>query len=691
MSGENQDPNAVDPTRNMGADTAAQAADGTVETNAPPTTTPDPNVANSVPAASSEGSSTQSSNSGNSVGGGLGDFQFDGIDLYDAIAKLSIFNSIESVKFSDGYNRKIDCFFVDKFNLTQEGCFHYIYGREVKSISINHTISSFGTTGSIEINDTNGSLTTIVERANNFYFVISVYNTANEDRIGNSSGFMPQPYVFDVEDITVKSPDGFPSKIYQLTLIDVISGALKKVSYGNFLLEYPAFVNSNNFVELYLSIIEYAAKIIYFSHNKQYKIDNKIYFVDDIADSINEFLKSVILKDLPISMTCFQLLNYIYKHAAKEIKIPSHFEGDNPGNVLIPLFLQEEIEDISSSYRTFFKRQVSKEITDKLSFPSKAGAPFSVEATLIRKGLYARNLLMPFELAFNDGQMASKSIIYENINPFVDEKFNILESEQIYSPSNGIVISPLEDTVDIPPDASITGFGWKNLALIADTPSGGSNMLIYFNWIYEFYKAVFLNDKNSILKSKLQKFIVPANDPHFHMLETSNLTGGDAESFAKINANTIVLKSTDTLKEALYHVGRSLKSYVMLNSLFGFKIKGDILRHPGEIIKINSSVKSIEDESPAGVVGGAEATVNKFVLAFTNSVTHLFNGNQFKDLIYATKICVIEGKDYQKSLTDNAVGDSTTQNNTSNTSSGSNSQPATNTAPTDTSTTSSTT
>lgn len=666
MSGENQDPNASNPTQNMGASTAAAAADGTVATAPPPAATPDSNVANSVPAATDSSSGGTAGASGGSGAGGLGDFQFDGKDLYDSLAKLSIFNAVESVKFSDGYNRKIDCFFVDKFNLTQEGCFHYVYGREVKSISINHNISSFGVTASVEINDTNGSLTTVVERANNFYFVVSIYNAGDEDISGNSSGFMPQPYVFDVEDITVKSPDGFPSKIYQISLIDIISGALKKVSYGNFLLEYPAFVNSNNFVELYLTIIEYAAKIIYYSHNKQYNIDNKIYFVDDIADSINEFLKSVILKDLPISMSCYQLLNYIYKHAAKEIQIPSHFEGDNPGNVLIPLFLQEEIEDISGSYRDFFKRNVSKEITDKLNFPATSGAPFNVNATLIRKGLYARNLLMPFELAFNSGSAGGKSIIYENINPFVDEKFNILASEKIYNPSNGIVISPLEDTVDIPPDASITGFGWKNLALIADTPNGSGNMLIYFNWIYEFYKAVFLNDKNSVLKEKLKKFISPANDPHFHMMEISNLTGGDAETFAKINANTIVLKSTDTLKEALYHVGRTLKSYIMLNSLFGFKIKGDILRHPGEIIKINSAVKAVEDESPAGIIGGTDAASNKFVLAFTNSVTHNFNGNQFNDLIYATKICVIEGENYQKSLTDNAVGDSSgAQNNSS--------------------------
>ena len=97
-----------------------------------------------------------------------------------------------------------------------------------------------------------------------------------------------------------------------------------------------------------------AIDIVYDKLNKQlrkYKIDCSINFIEDMADSINEFLKSVIFKDLSQSMNCYDLLNYIYKHAAKEIQIPSHFTGEKPGNVLIPLFLQDEVEDIKLKYR----------------------------------------------------------------------------------------------------------------------------------------------------------------------------------------------------------------------------------------------------------------------------------------------------------------------------------------------------
>jgi hypothetical protein len=164
-------------------------------------------------------------------------------------------------------------------------------------------------------------------------------------------------------------------------------------------------------------------------------------------------------------------------------------------------------------------------------------------------------------------------------------------------------------------------------------------MLVYWNCIYEFYKSAFLNEKESILGKKLGKNISPNIDPHFHVMESAKLTGGDAETFAKINANTIVLGSSNPLQEALYHVGRSIKSYIFMNAMFGFRIKGSIFRHPGEIIKINSGVKDIEEESATAVIGGLEAMSNNFVLAYTTSISHIFNGGNYENLVYANKIC----------------------------------------------------
>ena len=587
---------------------------------------------------------------------------FEGKDLIDTIAKLSNFNYIESTAFADGFSRKIDCFFVPKTTLNQNGCFHYIYGREVVSITISQTVSSYGISGKVEINDTLGSLSTIAEFSPNYYFAISIFNITEEDN-GVSKGYMTQPYVFEIEECIPKSPDGSPSKVYQFKLKDIISSTLGKVGYGNLLLEYPGFVNLENFCDVYNTILDYAGKIINIVHNKKYYVDCTVNFIEGNADSYNELLKSVIFKELDISMDCYSLLNYIYRHAAKEIKIPEQFNGDNPGNVLIPLLLQDEIEDIRSAYRKYFNRRVTKKIIDNITFES-AESPYTTNASYIRRALYAKNILMPFELAFNSAGKKTnyKSIIYENINPLRDRNDAILESEKIYFPMNGYVFSPIEDAVDIPPNGANIGLGWKNLALISDSPDGSNNLLVYFNWIYEYYLDVFLNRNRSHIATKLKEFITPATDPHFHVMETHlGLTGKeedpDAQMFAKMNANTIILKSSDPIKEALYHVGRTIKSYIMNNSLYGFKIKGDLLRHPGEIIKINSPTKNIDEYTAVSIVGGLSAAANNHILAYTNSIIHIFEGNTFKDLIYCNKICNINAEGYEKAISDEKAGD----------------------------------
>lgn len=627
---------------------AATKSDETITLSSIAAPSVDSSVANSIPIINHTPAENKKESDKSSA--------FEGEDLFDAIAKLSNFSFIESIVFSDGFSRKIDCFFVDKNNLTPSGCFHYLYANDITALNITQSISSYGISANIEIVDTYGVLNAFADFNSNYYFVVSIFNMVEETK-DSHRGYMVQPYIFEIEDCIIKSPDSSSKKIYSLSLKDIVSATLQKVSYGNLLLEYPGFINSNNFGEVYNTILNYAGKIINLLHGKKYKIDCSINFIEDMADSINEFLKSVIFKDLSQSMNCYDLLNYIYKHAAKEIQIPSHFTGEKPGNVLIPLFLQDEVEDIKLKYRSFFKREVSKQLTDDIIFNSGKNGT-TTHATLIRRGFYCKNLLMPFNMAFNSSELDKRSIIYESINPLVDKDNNILAAEDIYFPMNGYVFSPIEDAINMPPNGQMTGLGWKNLALISDTPNGMGNMLVYFNWIYDFYLEVFLNHENSHLKKNLKKNIMPTVDPHFHVVEKANLSDADAETFAKMNANTIILKSNDPLKEALYHVGRSLKSYVMMNAMAGFKIKGDLFRRPGEIIKINSPIKNPDEDTVTSVAGGVFTIVNGFNLFYTTAITHIFNGTEFRDLIYGSRICNIFEPDDAQSVSDFKVGDS---------------------------------
>lgn len=383
------------------------------------------------------------------------------------------------------------------------------------------------------------------------------------------------------------------------------------------------------------NIFDYGATIINLNHNKKYKIDTTIEYVDDITDNINPIIKDVVLKDIPITTTCYDLINHVYNHAAREIEPPSDFNGEKVGNVLIPLSIQDEFPEVSGAYSALFNRPLLKSpLLTELNFSSSNN---NTNATLIKRIYSGRCIMMPFALAFNPA--LNKSFIYENINPERDEDGNLTSREEIYNPMNGIVISNINENVDLPLQNGITSLSWKNLALLSDTPAGSSNMLIYFKWIYEFYKAAFLYNSDNIITRSSGKNITPVVDPHFHRMENANLVGGDAETFARINANTIILKSTDPLKEALFYVGRALKSYIYMNSLFGFKINGSILRHPGEIIKINSTGGEPDESPSSGFIGGMESNANGFVFAYTTSISHMFSGSTYENLVYASKIC----------------------------------------------------
>ena len=617
--------------------------------------TPDPSIANDIPVAEeaintdAQQDQTQEATNANAQKNKKQEKKVEdepeGVDLYDFLTDLCIFPHIKSTHFSDGCDRKIDCFFIDKASMNKKDCVHYLYGKEVKSINITQSMNIYGYQASVEILDINGSLTTIAEYQNNFYFVIGVITIVDKDNKGNENGIMIHPYVFEIEDIIAKSGDGMQTKIYELKMVDIITATLGKVCYGNLLLEYPGFVNSRSFGELYTILFDYAAKIIYYSFNKKFYIKSKVEFIDDLAEDNTDFIRSLFIRKFDLDHTCRSVLNMLYKKAARQITIPEDFKGEMPGNVHVPLFVQDETEDMQGRYRVFFNKKVKEKITGGTNFLAE-DETYSINATVIKRRLYGKTLIMPFNLAFNDEE---QSFIYENINPPCNDDGSLKISENYFNPMNGIKFTPIENVVDLVPSGREIGLGWKNLALISNTPEGGANnILVFFNWIYEYYKHAFLNNHKILQIDNQENYMMPIQDPHFHVMESMERVGGDAETFAKMNAKTYVLKTNDARNEALYLVGRMIKSFIFLNSMFGFTIKGDVFRHPGEIIKINSTIKSSSMQSATSTIGGL-SSYNGYVLAYMTSITHSFIGNEFKDTIYANKICAITRKNEENS------------------------------------------
>lgn len=566
----------------------------------------------------------------------------EGENLYEAVADLSKFHELETTRMDNGSQMKIDCFFVHKYFIDNENTIHFKYDKEVFGLTITNSVSKFGTTANVVINDKGGTLSTIIENQSSFYFVISIMDIMeSEGEVADNSagtikerGICYQPWIFEIEKANVISGDGGNDKVLSIDLIDIISATLKKISYGNLLLQYPTFLNANHFGEVYFTLIDFAGTIIHFNHNKKYHIPKEVYYISDITDAINPIIKEVVLADRPIDMTCYELLNIIYNSAAREIEPPSNFKGDKPGNILVPILLHDEFDTADGSYRKYFNREKGFEMFSEKSF---SGSKYSIDAIYVRRGLFAKGIGMPFELAFSKEQ----SIIYECFNPKLNADGSLHSDEEPYVFMNGTSTSAFSDVVQTSPNNYMSGLLWKNLAIMNDTPSGGANFLVFFNWIFEMYKAMFLRDGENHLATKLNKKIIPSVEPHFLSLQKANLAGDDAQTFAKLNSVTIRLKSTDIIKEGLFYVGRTLKSYIFLNSLATFDTKMSMIRRVGEIIKINNQGNDTMLENIQPPIGGLDAVQNGFTLMYTTQIIHSFQGTKAHDIICASKICQI--------------------------------------------------
>lgn len=568
----------------------------------------------------------------------------EGADIYKSVAALMSYGDIETTLMSSGDSLKISCYFVYKGTMDKSDCIFLKYGMDVLSISIFDSVSEYGTSATAVIVDNYGNFSTILENQLDYYFVFSILQITKEETNAENNeiiekGVLYQPHIFEIDSCKMVGNPGDISKTYQISLSDIISSTLKRVSYGNLLLYNPSFPNSQNFKEAYVSIINYALTIINLNHNKKYKVNQSIYLGSTIMDSVNVIIKDIVLKDITIDTSLYNVLNKIFNCAGTEIETPSTFSSiaENKGMVITPLMLMNEWEDVNATYRTYFCDHIEDDLGESFSYKSKNGN-ISGECVYFHRGFYLKGLHMPFDIAFfNKGEAK----IYEIINPLKVSQNLLPYEEKIFNPMNGYTETLLDKTLEVSIDAGITALLWKNLALMNDSSGGGNNILVYFNWIYNYFKYVYLNAKENILSELFDKDVNPLVDPHFHKMESLNLMGGDNETFAKINARTIRMVSSDAVKETMYHVGKTLKSYVFLNSLFAFKTKGNIIRHPGEIIKLNNNMDSNEASSMASVPGGFWSNATGYVFGYITQVSHNFSGSEFNDTIYASKFCEI--------------------------------------------------
>lgn len=250
---------------------------------------------------------------------------------------------------------------------------------------------------------------------------------------------------------------------------------------------------------------------------------------------------------------------------------------------------------------------------------------------LLCRQITMRNIYMPFFLAFGD---KNYSTLMEDINPSRD---NSDKNDDI--PFLGVYHGELKSFQFNPIDINSVKKLWKNVVFLdcTGTAIGANSVLIFFSWFFDFFQHVFLNTEESGLLSNVM--------PDFFMFSRvqgiphAKASGNKFENlFDQYNSNTYSTVTEDSVGECLRYMGKNLASFTLINDSYTFKMNGNLLRRPNEIVRFG-----YKGNTSGGLMQMLSSNIGlhfgDHTYLYIRKVIHRFTGNVYNNDILGYKIC----------------------------------------------------
>lgn len=250
--------------------------------------------------------------------------------------------------------------------------------------------------------------------------------------------------------------------------------------------------------------------------------------------------------------------------------------------------------------------------------------------TLALRNVTMRDFFMPFYLCFS---------YTENGGPYIFEDIN--DSKIPMSTMNGKINDNLQSLSFHSIQKSVVDKRWKNAIFLSVNGSGADCTLIFFDWFYKYFLKVFLNSSKMGGSSNYISNVIP--DFYLFSLKHGIGFANDAKTntfnnlFDEYNSYTVALSTKDTTNEALREMGKNLASLVLLNDSFSLTLKGNLLRRPNEIIRIN--IGDMNDGTDSQLPMFTNLSGDSSLFVYIRKVTHVFSGDSYINNIIASKIC----------------------------------------------------
>lgn len=291
--------------------------------------------------------------------------------------------------------------------------------------------------------------------------------------------------------------------------------------------------------------------------------------------------------------------------------------------------VQQTTQDQVQSAVTNAAKRNNEESLGKMTAKEITISNYGGESVLLAlRNITMRDFFMPFYLCFHK----NNKIIFEDINKNPNVAMTTM---------NGVIVDNLQSLQFKAIPKGVINKRWKN-AIFLDAAGSGSNCtIIFFDWFYRFFLKVFLDSSTVGGSSRYISNVIP----DFYLFSLKHNVGyaNDANEtsfdnmFDEYNSYTYVIESKDTVNDALREMGKSLTSLILDNDSYKFVLKGNLLRRPNEIIRLN-----VHDLTNGGDLQLPLFTTLKgdsSIFVYIKEVTHEFRGDAYVNHITATKIC----------------------------------------------------
>lgn len=526
------------------------------------------------------------------------------------------------------------------------------YNRDVISFFLEDSLESIGVNGYIDFNNSSSNLVQFLGKIENYFIILNITECMRDgDKMKHLYKY--EPYIFVATSSQTLTPVDTDNKIIRVFVEDYFTNILRTHSFISLLQFNSSILEITNYKDFFSYVLDYVKSYVKensfgaYEYHKDLLYDSEMLIGggikngNDTGTDMNLMIQNSIGKLSP-SCSIYEAVIQMYMDCCTTMKSTDAFASENQviSDLLIPFFFKEEYADGWGMYYRIWGNTTTDEVQVQGETPivnqdkdNKLLLSEGRKCPLVLRNMTMRDMYMPFHLAFG---VSGKCCVYETINSPSEQEKNC------YS-LNGYYKHEISSMQFIPIDTSLLKKINKNMIIIEQNiggGAGGSAALIFYSWLFDFYQRNFLNC--DVLKKDTIEYRIPNHVPNFLANRRSNgvvAQTSEENKFDMMNSYIFQTETEDSLGETMRIVGKNLAALILCNESYRFRLRGNMLRRPNEIIKFVYETNGDSSQKPYSMFTGLSLPPHMYL--YVKSVGHHFSGNQYWNYIHAGKIAEV--------------------------------------------------